>query len=112
MQALVDEAKDLGVIIGDNQVEGLNRVNDAWDKLTAAAQQVDELWFAGGFDTMIVFHEMIETPKIERQGSIGEWNIAAAPFENVPALVESVVGPFPASDGEQLLMPHWMRQRP
>lgn len=56
-----------------------------------AAQQVSELGFAGGFDTKLILHEMIETQRIVRQGSAGEWDIGAAPFTNVPTLTQSVV---------------------
>lgn len=56
-----------------------------------AFSQVAEVTFAGGFDTKIILHEMIETQRILRQGSSGEWNIAPAPFVNVPNMPESVV---------------------
>lgn len=59
--------------------------------IDVAAQQVAELSYAGGFDTLMLFHEMIETPRIMRQGSAGEWNIDAAPFENVPNLISQAV---------------------
>lgn len=56
-----------------------------------AAQQLAEIGHAGGFDTMLLFHEMIPTRRIVRQGAHGEWDIGLAPFVNVPTLVESVV---------------------
>lgn len=59
--------------------------------LPAARQQIDELWFSGGFDTLLVFHEMLETQRVIRQGADGEWDIGAAPFTNVPTLVENVL---------------------
>lgn len=59
--------------------------------LMLSAQQVDEAWFTGGFDTMIVFHELLETQRVIRQGSISEWDVGPAPFTNVPTLVESVM---------------------
>lgn len=55
-----------------------------------AAQQVRECTFGGGFDTMLIFHEMIETLRIERQGSSSEWHVGVAPYANVPALVSNV----------------------
>lgn len=56
-----------------------------------AAQQLELTGFAGGFDTMLIFNEMVPTQRLVRQGAHGEWDIGAAPFVNVPALVESVV---------------------
>lgn len=51
------------------------------------AQIIEELRFSGGFDTLIVYHEMLETIEIVRQGRDHEWNVGAAPFTNVPNLV-------------------------
>ncbi len=56
-----------------------------------AAEQIDELWCWSGFDTLIVYHEMIETIRIVRQGSDGEWDVGAAPFTDVPDLPEQIV---------------------
>lgn len=56
-----------------------------------AAQQLGLLGFAGGFDTMLVFNEMVPTQRIVRQGAHGEWDVGLAPFVNVPTLIESVV---------------------
>lgn len=59
--------------------------------LAVSSDQVPLLTRAGGFDTMFLFHEQLETPRIVRQGSAGEWNIEAAPFANVPNLVPAVL---------------------
>jgi hypothetical protein len=56
-----------------------------------ADAQIAELAFSGGFDTLIVFHEMLATPRITRQGSAGEWNVDALPFTNVPQLKAQIV---------------------
>ncbi len=49
-------------------------------------QMIAELNYTGGFDTLLLFHEMLETPRIVRQGAAGEWDIGVAPVENVPDL--------------------------
>lgn len=59
--------------------------------LPLADQQISELNYSGGFDTMLLFHEMLETTRIVRQGSAGEWDIGAAPFEDVPTLKPQIV---------------------
>lgn len=56
-----------------------------------AGQQIDEMVYSGGFDTLLMFHEMIETQRIVRQGSPGEWDIGAAPYADVPDLSEQIV---------------------
>jgi hypothetical protein len=56
-----------------------------------AAQQIDEVTYGGGFDTLLIFHEMVETVRIVRQGSSGEWDVGATPFEDVPALTERII---------------------
>ena len=56
-----------------------------------AAQQIGEVGYGGGFDTMLVFHEQVETPRIVRQGSSGEWDIDVAPYANVPLLKAQVI---------------------
>jgi hypothetical protein len=87
-----DTATTYQVVIGERNVDifaGQRYVASV--PLPAAAQQVDNLWFTGGFDTMFVFHEMMVSQRIVRQGSAGEWNIDAIPFTNVPTLAEQVV---------------------
>lgn len=59
--------------------------------LSVAGQQVGELTSAGGFDTLFLFHEMLETPRLLRQGGSGEWNVEAAAFTNVPTLVAAAI---------------------
>lgn len=56
-----------------------------------AAEQIDEMEYTGGYDTLLAFHEMIPTPRIVRQGSAGEWDVGQAPFTNVPVLGEQIV---------------------
>lgn len=60
--------------------------------LAAAGQQVNQIVWAGGFDTIVMFNAMIETARLQRQGSDGEWDIAAAPFENVPSIAGTTSG--------------------
>lgn len=57
----------------------------------AAEQQISQLSFTGGFDTMIIFHEMIETVRVLRQGNPGEWDVGPAPFVNVPTLQAATI---------------------
>lgn len=59
--------------------------------LAVAAGQVELLTAAGGFDTLYLFHEMLETPRIVRQGATGEWNVEAAAMTNMPALLPAAV---------------------
>lgn len=51
-----------------------------------AAQQVTEINRRGSRDTVFLFHEQIETPRIFRQGSHSEWDVHPAPWVNVPDL--------------------------
>ena len=73
--------------------------------LPVAAQQIDELIYTGGFDTLLTFHEMLETPRIVRQGSSGEWDIGAAPFEEVPALKDQIVFSGDQDEIQDLALP-------
>lgn len=59
--------------------------------LPVAREQVGELWAAGGFDTMLLFHDMLKTSRITRQGGSGEWNVDALPYEDVPDLKPQIV---------------------
>lgn len=56
-----------------------------------AAQQVGEVTQAGGFDTLVLLHEDLETQRIVRQGSAGEWDCGALPYADVPNLTPGVV---------------------
>lgn len=56
-----------------------------------APEQVQKLRFAGGFDTLIVFHDHVPTQLIQRLGSDTEWTISDAPYENVPNLEPGMV---------------------
>ena len=58
---------------------------------TIADGQIAELAYAGGFDTLLLFHEMVETIRVVRQGSAGEWDVGAAPYVNVPNLKPQIV---------------------
>ena len=51
-----------------------------------APQQIPEISRTSSLDTLLLFHEHIETPRITRQGSSGEWNVEAVPWEDVPPL--------------------------
>lgn len=61
--------------------------------VAVAAQQVPHITFAGGFDTLILFNEQLDMPRIVRQGASGEWDVGAAPIDasTVPALPSAVV---------------------
>ncbi len=63
-----------------------------------SAQELPEITFAGGYDTMLVFHEMIETPVIEYQSGLGEWDCFPRVWDNVPTIPASAV--FSASQDE------------
>ncbi|MGE3914061.1 MAG: hypothetical protein AB7F78_00060 [Hyphomicrobiaceae bacterium] len=54
-------------------------------------QQVLDVTQAGGFDTLLLFHEMLEPQRIVRQGSGGEWNCAPLAIEDVPDLKPQIV---------------------
>lgn len=55
-----------------------------------AAQQIAEVTYGGGFDTLLIFHEQLPTVRILRQGTGGEWNVGTVPYEDVPALTEQI----------------------
>lgn len=59
--------------------------------LAVAGQQIRQLWKTGAFDTLFLFHEMLETPRILRQGSAAEWNVEAIGFANMPTLVSAAI---------------------
>lgn len=59
--------------------------------LPVSSQQIDQLTYAGGFDTLLVFHEQLETVRIVRQGSAGEWDVGATPYTDVPDLSDQIV---------------------
>lgn len=50
------------------------------------AGQIDEVWRYASLDTAFLFHEDIETIRIQRQGGDGEWDASALTFTNVPDL--------------------------
>jgi hypothetical protein len=54
------------------------------------ATHVLEVVAAGGFDTMLLFHETLETVRIVRQGSAGEWTAGVLPYEDVPDLASQI----------------------
>lgn len=56
-----------------------------------AGQQIDEIEYGGGYDTLLLFHEQIETPRIVRQGSAGEWDVGVVPYASVPSLNEQII---------------------
>lgn len=62
--------------------------------LPVSADQVPQLGMTGGFDTLLIFHEALESQRIERQGSSGEWDLSAVPFSNVPLLAAHNLGPI------------------
>lgn len=87
-----DTATTYQVVVGERNVDIFTEQRYlASVPLPAAGQQVQDLWFTGGFDTMFVFHDMIQSQRIVRQGSASEWNIDPIPLENVPTLADSVV---------------------
>lgn len=53
-----------------------------------AGQQIAELWPEPSLDTLVLFHEDIETLRIERQGSDGEWDAGLLPWTNTPLLTK------------------------
>lgn len=92
-QRLYEVARDAGasyeLVVGERNVDVFDgQIYQASIPLDVAAQQVPQLAFAGGFDTLLVLHDMVETARIVRQGSSGEWDIGPPPFTDVPALVE------------------------
>lgn len=87
-----DKATTYQVVIGERGADIYRRQRYvASVPLPIAWSQVPELSFAGGFDTKMIFNEMIESPRIVRQGADGEWNVDAVPYTNVPTLIESVL---------------------
>lgn len=51
-----------------------------------APQQIREMSRTSSLDTLLLFHEQVETPRITRQGSSGEWNAEPVPWQHVPNL--------------------------
>lgn len=63
--------------------------NQRWQAalpIAIAPQQIPEISRTSSLDTLLLFHEHIETMRILRQGSSGEWDVVPVPFEDVPAL--------------------------
>lgn len=92
-QRMVEVAREAGasytLVVSERNVDVYDGQRyQASIPLDVAAQQVPQLAFAGGIDTLLVFHEMLETARIVRQGSAGEWDVGATPFTDVPTIIE------------------------
>lgn len=75
------------LVLSDRNIDVYrNRRWQAAIPVPVASQQVRHVKAVRSIDTLVALHEQIETTRVVRQGSDGEWDVGAAPFTNTPSL--------------------------